>query len=246
MVASRNRDIAFAILTSTPGVTGADEHEYDRTRLYLHWMPPAIFSGIFADSIYFFEKKKFIHKPEQGFNRILYDNFYKGIVDVERQIIPQYDDYDSIIVRISESFYKKWDGTATKPYVKDLRKEYQIDEWVQMYIKTLFSPRYIAFSKWNPRQYLPTIVCPTLMLYGEKDLNINLKAGVDSVQQIIEDFELSNFTLKYYKGLDHFLSPYNEEDDKEGMPQGGRTKSDYTVPDSVYVDIREWMNKNIK
>jgi len=240
IVASRNKDIAFAILISTPGVTGTDEHEYDRTRLYSNMWLSIYFSEIFADSIYFFEKEKFIYKQEPKFARILYDNYYKGIIDVERQIIPEYDNYDSIAVHANELFYKKWDGTALKPLIVELNKtEHRVEEYVQMLIQMLFSPRYIEFSKWNPRQYLSAIKCPTLMLYGEKDLNINLKDGLDSVQQIIKDYNLSNFTLKFYEGLNHFLLPYKEE--KEGeVPKPSLSDS---IPDYVRVDMSNWLNK---
>ncbi len=242
IVASRNKDIAFAILISTPGVTGFEENEYDRTCLYSNMMFPPIFSTVFADSVYFFEGEKFTYNIETKQVRSLYDNCYRGIIDVGRQIIPKYENYDSIAIHASELFYKKWDGTNIKPYITNLNGESQTrtEEWVQMIVRLVISPRYIEFSRWNPKEYLTAIECPTLMLYGEKDLNINLRAGIDSVQQIIKNYKLSNFTLKSYEGLDHFLSPYKEE--KEGVPQG-TTKSDFTIPDSVYADISKWINK---
>ena len=133
-------------------------------------------------------------------------------------------------------FNKEWEGTNFKPYIKDSKEgEIPINQYKFMFVKVMFTPRTVEFLKWDPKLYLPKIDKPVLMLYGAKDVNISLKPGVDSVKRIIKDYKLANFTLKYYKGLDHSLLPYHDKSGKR--PTGEST------PDYVFSDMINWLDE---
>lgn len=243
IVVSQHKDIAFSILRSTPGVTGYDEFDYDVENRVRPFIISNGFRGTFSDSVYIYNGNRYVYNDKNRVSEeVLYDNFYKGISAIGRQIIPKYSNYDTINAEAFKLFNKKWQGTKFKPYYND-RKEGKIP--IEKLIKdgiitgAMFNPRFIELVKWDPKLYFPEIKQPVLMLYGEKDINISLKPGVDSVRRIIKDYKLTNFSLKYYDGLDHSLFPYREK--KEKRPAGE------TTPDFVFNDIVNWLEEiNIK
>ncbi|RVT76478.1 hypothetical protein EOD40_08195 [Flavobacterium sufflavum] len=242
IVVSQHKDIAFSILLSTPGVTGYDEFDYDVEKRNQPFLIPGGFLTTLNDSVYIFNKKRYVYNAEKQVSvEVFYDNFYKGISAIRRQIIPQYSNYDTIRTQAVKLFIKKWQGTKFKLYYND-RKEGKIpaEKFINDLISLgMFTPRNIELLKWDPKLYFPEIKQPVLMLYGEKDINISLKPGVDSVRRIIKDYKLTNFSLKYYDGLDHSLRPYREK--KEKRPAGE------TTPDFVFNDIVNWLVEiNIK
>lgn len=244
IVVSQHKDIAFSILMSTPGVTGYDEFDYDIEKRIRPFIISTGFRGTFSDSVYIFNKKRYVYNDKNLVSEeVFYDNFYKGISTIGRQIIPKYSNYDTIRTEAFKLFNKKWQGTKFKPYHND-RKEKEGKIATEKLINAIitgamFNPRIIELAKWDPKLYFPEIKQPVLMLYGEKDINISLKPGVDSVRRIIKDYKLTNFSLKYYDGLDHGLRPYREK--KEKRPLGE------TIPDFVFNDIVNWLDEiNIK
>lgn len=244
IVASQYKDIAFSILMSTPGVTGYDEFDYDVEKRNQNrpFMVSAYFQGTFSDSVYIYNGNRYVFNyQKQTSVGFFYDNYYKAIATIGKQIIPKYSNYDTIKAEAVKLFNQKWQGTKFKPYINDgKRGKILTDKFNNDMISlVMFSPRNIEFSKWDPKLYFPKIKQPVLMLYGEKDINISLKPGVDSVRRIIKDYKLTNFSLKYYDGLDHSLRPYREE--KEKRPLGE------TTPDFVFNDIVNWLDEiNIK
>lgn len=244
MIASQYKDIAFSILISTPGVSGYDEFDYDIEKRNQNrpFMVSAYFQGTFSDSVYIYNGNRYVFNyQKQASVGVFYDNYYKAIATIGRQIIPKYSNYDTIKTEAVKLFNKKWEGTKFKPYLNDGKRGKIPTEKFNndMISLRMFTPRNIEFSKWNPKLYFPKIKQPVLLLYGEKDININLKPGVDSVRRIIKDYKLTNFSLKYYDGLDHSLFPYREK--KEKRPPGE------TTPDFVFNDIVNWLDEiNIK
>ncbi len=243
IIASQNEDIAFTILISTPGVTGLEENEYDKNSMHSPWQLPLFYTEIFQDSVYFFNKEKFIVRKKTGFDSLMYNNFYRGIIDAERQAISIHENYDSIVIYTGNLFHEKWEGTSMKSfYTKDQKMGNLSNKEFSIFLaKALLTPRHIEFSKWDPQLYFPKIKCPVLMLYGEKDININLKTGIDSVKQIINDYHLNNFTLKLYEGLEHSLYSKMEKR-KEGLYKG-KLFPVASVPNYVCEDIINWLNK---
>ena len=243
IVVSKHKDIAFSILMSTPGVTGYDEFDYDVEKRVRPFVISAGFQTTMSDSVYIYNGNKHIFSYQKKASmEVFYDNFYKGIAAIGRQIIPKYSSYDTIKTEAFKLFIEKWQGTKFKTYYND-PKEGKIP--TEKLIKdgilsgAMFNPRFIELVKWDPKLYFPEIKQPVLMLYGEKDINISLQPGVDSVRRIIKDYKLTNFSLKYYDGLDHSLRPYREK--KEKRPAGE------TTPDYVFNDIVNWLDEiNIK
>ena len=234
---SKSKKADFAVLISTPGIKGVEEHKYDKENLHSHWIKAAMFSETLSDSIYFYEKEKFVKKND-GFDSVFYANFYNIVVDIEHQIILKYENYDSITYYANKLFYEKWNGTVFKPKLRKLGEEQSLDSYINSIINILFTPRYIAFSRWNPDSCFPDIKCPVLMLYGRKDININLNSGVDNVKKIVADYQLNNFSLKCYEGLDHtlFLDKGIKPNERKNILQNE------FIPDYVLLDIREWMD----
>lgn len=243
MVVSKHKDITFSILMSTPGVTGYDEFDYDVEKRVRPFVISAGFQTTMSDSVYIYNGNKHIFSYQKKASmEVFYDNFYKGIASIGRQIIPKYSSYDTIKTEAFKLFNEKWKGTKFKPYYNDPKEgKIPTEKLIKdgILLGAMFNPRYIEFSKWDPKLYFPKIKQPVLMLYGEKDINISLKPGVDSVRNIIKDYKLTNFSLKYYDGLDHSLFPYREKKEK-------RLKGE-TVPDFVFNDIVNWLDElNIK
>lgn len=242
IVVSQRKDIAFSILLSTPGVTGYDEFNYDVEKRIRPFVIPMGFQTTINDSVYIYNGNRYVYDDKNPVSmEVFYDNFYKGIAAIGRQIIPKYSSYDTIINEAFKLFNQKWQGTKFKQFYNDPKEgKTPIEKLINAMITgAMFNPRFIEFVKWNPELYFPEIKQPVLMLYGEKDVNISLKPGVDSVRQIIKNYELTNFSLKFYEGLDHSLRPYREK--KEKRPAGE------TTPDYVFNDIVNWLDEiNIK
>ncbi|MFC5681774.1 hypothetical protein ACYE2N_08245 [Flavobacterium sp. MAHUQ-51] len=239
MVVSQHKEVAFSILLSTPGVTGYDEIDYDIRKRVRPFVISVGFQNTMIDSVYIYDGNRYVYNNKNKVSQeIFYDNFYKGIAVIGRQIIPKYSNYDTIKAEAFKLFNKKWEGTKFKTYYND-QKEGKIP--IEKLIKdgilsgAMFNPRYIELVKWDPKLCFPKIKQPVLMLYGEKDINISLQPGVDSVKQIIKDYQLTNFSLKYYDGLDHSLLPFREK--KEKRPAGE------TIPDYVFNDVVNWLNE---
>ena len=67
----------------------------------------------------------------------------------------------------------------------------------------MYAPLDIDYLKWNPEEYYPKIKCPTLMLFAEKDKNIDVKGSIENSKKIIYTYSKTNFSIEILPNMEH-------------------------------------------
>jgi fermentation-respiration switch protein FrsA (DUF1100 family) len=90
--------------------------------------------------------------------------------------------------------------------------------YLNMQIKTLTSPWFKYFLKYNPVPTLEKIECPVLAINGEKDLQVPPKENLSAIENALKKGGNNNFEVKMLPGLNHLfqtsatgaISEYNQ------------------------------------
>ncbi|MBI2257591.1 MAG: alpha/beta fold hydrolase [Flavobacteriia bacterium] len=72
-------------------------------------------------------------------------------------------------------------------------------------IKSLLSPWFRYFIRFNPEFYLKDIKCPVLALNGEKDVQVHYKNNLNSIQSILKNNGNNQVSIKSFPSLNHLF-----------------------------------------
>ena len=77
--------------------------------------------------------------------------------------------------------------------------------FINMQIKTLISPWFKYFLKYNPQPTLEKVKCPVLAINGENDLQVPPKENLSAIEIALEKAGNKNFEVKMLPGLNHLF-----------------------------------------
>jgi len=154
--------------------------------------------GIPGDSILYLQSA-LIQRAEGGDE----DKIQKS-VEMQRSVfrmVINSDDDEKLVKDLRDKFYKEY------PKMSDEEKK-QIGDpelYLNTQIKTITSPWFKYFLKYNPVPVLEKIECPVLALNGENDLQVPPKENLAAIKTALEKSGNKNFEIIELKGLNHLF-----------------------------------------
>lgn len=245
IVASRNHNISFLELLSTPSTTGVEWYD-DMNKLKKALNIPLwktlfvpIIQGVQSPYIVY-RGEKITDSKDQSLIAQMSAKTWDQVCRINREIACKNSDYASIQRLAAKSFKQVFRGTEFKPIIQSEFGKLSSDQAIDTLAQWWYTPRTIELVKWNPYKYYPKINCPTLLIFGDEDENINVPRCVDAIEQIVNDKQKWNFTMHTYPELSHKLSKekilVNEEKELFVTIQ---------VPDSASIDrLNEYMRND--
>jgi hypothetical protein len=257
-VASRNTSVDFAILISTPSTPSIEEADYK-------WVNHPETSGVpyykmlFAEFRKFFPHDRFTYKGQErkdsinnSINQQFEDCAWECISSINHTIISKYDEYDSIQYHAKKIFKNAFNTENLSKKIEMMNllnkmEEHTANDYVDILMWFWYSPQDIDYLKWNPECYYPKINCPVLMLFAEKDINIDVNGSIENSKRIVEKYNKKNFSIVVIPGVDHsFYIPNEKITIKEN---NGQIKTLNKRTDLFFNTISNWiktisLNKN--
>ena len=129
-------------------------------------------------------------------------------------LVKNIDDDEKLKADLREKFNAEY-STMTK---EEKSKLGDPEVYINMQIKTLTSPWFRYFLKYNPVPTLEKIKCPVLAINGEKDLQVPPKENLSAIENALKKAGNKNFEVKMLPGLNHLfqtsstgaISEYNQ------------------------------------
>ncbi|MDR1171981.1 MAG: dienelactone hydrolase family protein [Bacteroidales bacterium] len=248
IVASRNQNVAFLLLQSTPGTNGVVLQDFLSTpgntglNVQFYLALYSLMNTIVDNDVFYYDNERY---NKEGFNEDGMSNlsacFWNSLCNINHTIIPKYQHLDTVQYQAKRKFLQLWDGNVlADDSLHFPNMKIPGIQLVDTIIQHWYTYRNIEFIKWNPDQCYPQINCPVFFTFGEADTNINVSESIVNVRNIIRKYNKNKFTVKVYPKLNHFL-----EDENIAVSSGKKDKYESIslgVPEIVYKDILLWFN----
>jgi hypothetical protein len=108
-------------------------------------------------------------------------------------------------------------------------------EMFNQQVKTLLSPWFRFFIKYDPRPVLEQVTVPVLALNGEKDLQVSSKQNLPEIEKALKVAGNKNFKTIETPGLNHLFQPT-----KTGAPSE-YAKIETTFSEDALKIIKDWI-----
>ncbi|RMG76750.1 MAG: alpha/beta fold hydrolase [Bacteroidetes bacterium] len=79
------------------------------------------------------------------------------------------------------------------------------DTFLKQTIRTLTSPWFIYFLKFDPAEYLSHVKCPVLAVNGAKDLQVDAQQNLSGIRNALLAGKNAHFTVKEFPELNHLF-----------------------------------------
>ncbi|MDD2283953.1 MAG: hypothetical protein PHQ11_00930 [Paludibacter sp.] len=248
-LASRKNLVDFAMLMSTPSTIGAED-------LYFKWdtnMKESVkdfYMLFFREFERFFPKDHFIYNDsiytntdQSKFDQIFIECVWDCMKNINKSVLQNNEKIDTIHILAQNTLKSafKTDTIKTKiftPFMPSKDPMY-INQFIYILINiTMYSPLDIDYLKWNPEDYYPKICCPTLMLFAEKDVNIDMKGSIENSKRIVNTYKKTNFSIVVIPNVDHeFYEPL----EKVSFEEKGRTYTLNKYSRSFLQSMLNWL-----
>ena len=76
---------------------------------------------------------------------------------------------------------------------------------IESQMKTLLSPWFRYFIKYDPYPTLKKVKCPVLAINGEKDLQVPPKENLSAIEQALKEGGNKNYKIVEMPGLNHLF-----------------------------------------
>ena len=103
------------------------------------------------------------------------------------------------------------------------------------------SPWFREFLVANPADYLTTIKCPALLMFGEKDLQVPDKENMEIFNKLMNNKTPKNFTVTSVPGVNHLF-----QDAQKGTMDEYSNTENVSMNDKTLKLILDWLNKSVK
>ncbi|UCF78604.1 MAG: alpha/beta fold hydrolase [Candidatus Eiseniibacteriota bacterium] len=135
-----------------------------------------------------------------------------------------------------EEYLKYAEPLSKQPFVRDVLK------WGNVLPREKFKPRQPASpALLDPAEYLEKITCPVLVIFGEKDTNLDVKQGVETYYRFLTRARNKDFDIVVIAGGDHSLFQTETGSIREQMAKIQAGEQKY-VPE--YLDVMEdWVRR---
>lgn len=101
--------------------------------------------------------------------------------------------------------------------------------------KTMDDPWMTYFLSYNPAADFSKVKCPAMLLFGEKDVQVNAAANAKAAETLVKGDSRLGRNVKIYPGLNHLFQP-----SASGLPME-YGKIETTVSETVLSDIAQWI-----
>jgi len=105
---------------------------------------------------------------------------------------------------------------------------------------TVLSHWFRTFIIIDPADYLVNIECPTLIMFGEKDLQIPAEENRDAFYKMMSTNIPNNFTLITIEGVNHLFQKAST-----GLPSEYSKSENETMNNETLNEIYKWLENNI-
>ena len=139
----------------------------------------------------------------------------------------------------SESFYDQFKAKARKIMGEDA-KELEQDPATELAVQQLNSPWFRYFATYDPVPALEKTTCPTLILIGEKDLQVDPKLNLPPIKAALAKSGNRDFTITQLDGLNHLF-----QECETGSP-GEYGTIEQTFSPTALEPMAQWINKRFE
>jgi len=151
-------------------------------------------------------------------------------------LIKEINDDEVLKIKIEEIFREEY------ALLSDEEKSKMGDPevYLQMQMKTLTSPWFKSFVKYDPIPALEKVQCPVLAINGEKDLQVPPKENLSAIENALKKGGNKNFEVKMLPGLNHLF-----QTSKTGaISEYGQIEE--TISPTALEPMLDWLNKVAK
>jgi uncharacterized protein len=117
------------------------------------------------------------------------------------KMIKEINDDEALKNKIEEIFREEYALLSDE----DKSKMGDPEVFLQMQMKTLTSPWFKSFVKYDPVPVLEKVKCPVLAINGENDLQVPPKENLSAIEDALKRGGNKNFEIKMLPGLNHLF-----------------------------------------
>lgn len=117
------------------------------------------------------------------------------------QMIKEIDDNSMLQNRIEELFRSEF----AKLTDEEKSKMGDSEAYISMQVKTVTSPWFKYFVKFDPAPILEKVKCPVLAINGEKDLQVPPKENLSAIEEALKRGGNKNYEVRMLPGLNHLF-----------------------------------------
>jgi len=150
----------------------------------------------------------------------------------EKKIMQAKEINKKVYSLVKESRYSKKIDAVKNKLIK-------ISPNVKSQMNILLSPWFVTFLNFKPSKYLEKITIPTLVLSGEKDIQVNPILNNKAIKKALDKANNKNYEIKTFKNLNHLF-----QTSKTGNPNE-YGKLDEIMNEKVMEYVKNWL-KTIK
>ena len=116
-------------------------------------------------------------------------------------IVKNSNDDEKLDKELREKFYSEYAAMTEE----EKSKLGDPEVYINMQIKTIASPWFKYFLRFDPAPVLEKIKCPVLAINGEKDLQVPPKENLSAIESALKKGGNKNFEIKMLSGLNHLF-----------------------------------------
>lgn len=152
------------------------------------------------------------------------------------RLIKEINDDEVLKSKIEEIFREEYTLLSDK----DKSKMGDPEAYLQMQMKTITSPWFKYFVKYDPIPVLEKVKCPVLAINGEKDLQVPPKENLSAIENALKRGGNKNYEIKMLTGLNHLF-----QTSKTGaISEYGQIEE--TISPVALETILNWLNRITK
>jgi hypothetical protein len=151
-------------------------------------------------------------------------------------IVKNNNDDEKLEVELKEKFYAEY-STMTE---EEKSKLGDPEVYLNMQIKTITSPWFKYFLRFDPVPVLEKVKCPVLAINGEKDLQVPPKENLSAIETALKKGGNNNFEIKMLPGLNHLF----QTSTTGKISDYG--KIDETISPTALQTMLDWIKKTTK
>lgn len=146
------------------------------------------------------------------------------------------NDSEKLKTDLKEYFELEW----KKMSEEDRSRIGDKDAFVNPTIKTLTSPWFVYFLKFDPTVYLRATKCPVLAVNGGKDLQVDAKQNLEGIKMSLRAGGNDKFVIKEFPNLNHLF-----QNCETGSPSE-YAQIEETFSEEVLKFMTDWIRKTIE
>ena len=151
-------------------------------------------------------------------------------------IVKSSNDDEKLVADLKEKFYAEY-STMTE---EEKSKLGDPEVYLNMQIKTITSPWFKYFLRFDPVPVLEKVKCPVLAINGEKDLQVPPKENLLAIETALKKGGNNNYEVKMMPGLNHLF----QTSTKGAISEYGKIEE--TISPLALQTMLDWIKKITK